>query len=622
MVHGIIVVFDRLDVPLGVNIATGQHEGGSREEADTHVSAGRAQLMAARFSLRLRRGATTTVVVAAAVATLSASQPPEETERAAPSANGAPSGGGAILSESSPSAASGNTSYYTDLPPLQSPNPPVFKATTAFPKTTEAGIPATVLDAYKDAEAELKKAKPGCGLPWQLLAAIGKVESGQARGGRVDTNGNTITPILGPVLNGSGFANIADTDDGVYDGDSTYDRAIGPMQFIPSTWEWAGRDGNGDGKKNPNNVYDAAFAAAHYLCRNDWHLPNHSNLERAILSYNNSADYLRTVLTWLRFYRNGTHAVPDGSGQLPIHRSHDNRTRRNSSTPQPVGTASKPAQSRSGSTHPPARNIPASSPPSPKPSKPAPSKPPTHDTPSEQVPTFDHLTKVSSVHLSARTEDLFVGRISTRAVSKTGGAVAGVRIRFTVTGTTDSAFVDGKKVATVMTTASGIAVAPPLRSGQQWGDFIVQAQTVKRPVKALKYPAVVTPRPVDSLSRTVEAPLTCLTGDKFPGPIQIKATYKGAAAEKTPLSVALITQPDWPVENQPGPYFVGSDGHPVRHLEGLRTDNKGILSLPDLYAGDHAGTFLLRVTSIEGETLLTNLQVVHAPDAPHRGPVE
>ena len=47
----------------------------------------------------------------------------------------------------------------------------------------EAGIPATVLAAYKKAEAALAESKPGCELPWQLLAAIGKVESGQARGG-------------------------------------------------------------------------------------------------------------------------------------------------------------------------------------------------------------------------------------------------------------------------------------------------------------------------------------------------------------------------------------------------------------------------------------------------------
>ena len=42
-----------------------------------------------------------------------------------------------------------------------------------------------------------------------------------------------------------------------------------------------------------------------------------ADLERAVLSYNHSADYLRTVLSWLDFYRRGTHTVPDGKGALP-----------------------------------------------------------------------------------------------------------------------------------------------------------------------------------------------------------------------------------------------------------------------------------------------------------------
>ncbi|MEE1789227.1 hypothetical protein PUR28_00175, partial [Streptomyces sp. BE308] len=101
---------------------------------------------------------------------------------------------------------------------------------------------------------------------WQLLAAIGKVESGQARGGRVDARGTSLTPILGPVLNGAGFATIRDPDNGADDGDTAYDRAVGPMQGIPSTGAHWGTDGNADGRKDPNNIYDAALAAGHYLC--------------------------------------------------------------------------------------------------------------------------------------------------------------------------------------------------------------------------------------------------------------------------------------------------------------------------------------------------------------------
>lgn len=113
------------------------------------------------------------------------------------------------------------------------------------------GIPASVLAAYRRAERRIADTDPGCGLPWQLLAAIGKVESGQAGGGRVDAAGTTLRPILGPVLDGNGFASISDTDGGAYDGDARYDRAVGPMQFIPSTWATWGQDGNGDGRAGP-----------------------------------------------------------------------------------------------------------------------------------------------------------------------------------------------------------------------------------------------------------------------------------------------------------------------------------------------------------------------------------
>src|SRR5262249_26134387 len=136
----------------------------------------------------------------------------------------------------------------------------------------EAGIPATVLDAYKKAEAELAESKPGCNLPWQLPPPIGKVEAGQARRGQVHADGAHTSEIPGPTLDGTGFALIKDPHNGEYDGNSEYDQAVGPMQFIPSTWAWAGRDGNGDGVKDPNNVYDAALAAGHYLCRNNWNL--------------------------------------------------------------------------------------------------------------------------------------------------------------------------------------------------------------------------------------------------------------------------------------------------------------------------------------------------------------
>ncbi|WP_436989727.1 lytic murein transglycosylase [Streptomyces sp. enrichment culture] len=251
-------------------------------------------------------------MAAAAMAALTASQGPglELVQPGGREAAGSP--------EASDLPADGNSPYHTELPPLVKPDKP--GSSSDLPEATgpaESGIPATVLAAYKRAERTLGEERPGCNLPWQLLAAIGKVESGQARGGAVDAQGTTHKPILGPALNGVGFAHISDTDGGAYDGDTRYDRAVGPMQFIPSTWANWGADGNGDGRKDPNNIYDAALAAGRYLCAGGRNLSDPADLERAILSYNQSREYLRTVLSWLDFYRKGAHEVPDGEGVLP-----------------------------------------------------------------------------------------------------------------------------------------------------------------------------------------------------------------------------------------------------------------------------------------------------------------
>lgn len=171
--------------------------------------------------------------------------------------------------------------------------------------------------AYRKAATSLGRTDPGCGLRWELLAGIGKVESGHAGGGAVAANGDTLTRITGPVLDGNGFARILDSDGGAWDGDTMYDRAVGPMQFLPSTWKTWGADGNGDGVANPNNVYDAALGAGHYLCAGGRDLGTAAGLEGAILSYNYSRDYLNLVLSWMEFYRRGVYTVPDGTGVVP-----------------------------------------------------------------------------------------------------------------------------------------------------------------------------------------------------------------------------------------------------------------------------------------------------------------
>ncbi|MFF8776219.1 lytic murein transglycosylase [Streptomyces sp. NPDC015140] len=273
-----------------------------------------------RYAGRSRRRLRTTALAVAAMAALTASQAPgltgdAEDTHAKPAADdlSLPTPGGPFAALAPP----GDGSYHTELPPLTTrhgtPVPPVLGREIR----SQSGIPATVLRAYRAAATSVGRTDPGCRLPWELLAAIGKVESGQARGGAVDRKGTTLSRITGPPLNGRGFALIRDTDGGAHDGDTVYDRAVGPMQFLPSTWARWGADGNADGRADPNNVFDAALAAGHYLCAGDRDLGRPADLDRAVLSYNNSRAYVELVRYWLEFYSRGVHTVPDGRGVVP-----------------------------------------------------------------------------------------------------------------------------------------------------------------------------------------------------------------------------------------------------------------------------------------------------------------
>ncbi|MCQ4081456.1 lytic transglycosylase domain-containing protein [Streptomyces sp. RB6PN25] len=297
--------------------------------------------MAVRIGRRLRKGVAGTAVAAAAMAALSASQAPGLVGR--PLAVKPPPG----------RPIDGGSPFNTRLPPANPPSAPGGPGAQHGGGQGQgtvvggAGIPATVLAAYQKAEAALRGTRPQCHLQWQLLAAIGQVESGQADGGNVDAKGTTLSPILGPVLDGShGYAKIPATPVPYGDGGSAYARAVGPMQFIPSTWAVWGADGNGDGIKDPNNVFDAALAAGGYLCAAGGDLSVADNVDSAILGYNDSQQYLKTVLAWYRYFLGGAPVVPDGSGAGAPEAA--------GATPTagPSPSASAPAGGRSGSGRP------------------------------------------------------------------------------------------------------------------------------------------------------------------------------------------------------------------------------------------------------------------------------
>ncbi|MFF0529125.1 lytic transglycosylase domain-containing protein [Nocardia amikacinitolerans] len=160
------------------------------------------------------------------------------------------------------------------------------------------GIPRVALEAYGYAAAVMARSRPDCGIAWTTIAGIASVESkhGTHRGSDVDEHGTVVPSIIGIPLDGSpGVALIRDTDGGRLDGDQTYDRAVGPLQFIPETWKRWGVDANGDGVIDPQNIDDAALTAARYLCASGGDLTSERGWQQALMTYNQSTRYLLTV---------------------------------------------------------------------------------------------------------------------------------------------------------------------------------------------------------------------------------------------------------------------------------------------------------------------------------------
>ena len=154
------------------------------------------------------------------------------------------------------------------------------------------GIPARALVAYGNAELELRNTQSKCRISWATLAGIGRIESnhGQYGGAVLQPNGYPSKPIVGVPLDGSaGVQAIGDTDGGRFDGDPNYDRAVGPMQFIPGTWaKWGGG-------YNPQQIDAAALAAGKYLCAGGRDMGTAQGWWSGIMSYNNSVEYAQKV---------------------------------------------------------------------------------------------------------------------------------------------------------------------------------------------------------------------------------------------------------------------------------------------------------------------------------------
>jgi membrane-bound lytic murein transglycosylase B len=313
--------------------------------------------------------------------------------------------------------------------PRKPPRPPARAASGAMPA---AGSPQAVLAAaYVKAVARAPK---GCHLRVAHLAAIGQVESGSVGGRSIDGDHRVTPAIYGPLLDGGPFAVVHDSDGGAYDGAGDYDRAVGPLQFLPGTWRWAGRDGDGDGRRDPQNVFDAALATADYLCRDGRDLSRTRDLRAAILTYNWSGEYVAAVSQWISFFtRHGLAPLDDvafrvGSGgrassmavaepaedkepekpEKPVKASPSPTTRpAGTPTSEPASTSSSTATGATTPTPSATTTVPGPDPTTPEPTTPDPTTTappaPTATTPSPTTPAPESTTSAPAERSVAST---------------------------------------------------------------------------------------------------------------------------------------------------------------------------------------------------------------------------
>ncbi|MFI6399635.1 hypothetical protein ACIBED_16135 [Rhodococcus coprophilus] len=166
-------------------------------------------------------------------------------------------------------------------PVLQHPPAPAGAGATSIFGEGPAAIPELVYYAYRAAEMQMAVDSPECGLPWHLLAAVGRLASEHADGGRTDILGTLTTPKVAPG------------------------GALGPMLLPAAAWETHRADGNADGTTDAQNVFDATLAASTWMCADGARLREPDGEARAVALFDASPEYLANVREWSATYAKG-----------------------------------------------------------------------------------------------------------------------------------------------------------------------------------------------------------------------------------------------------------------------------------------------------------------------------
>lgn len=161
-------------------------------------------------------------------------------------------------------------------------------------------VPVVAMQAYGYAQIVMERTRPGCHLSWTTLAAIGQVEStqGQSGGAELLESGRSVPAIAGPLLDGKGGRpEVKDTDAGAFDGDSRFDRAMGPLHLMPTIWRAQAIDADDDGILDPYDLDDAALALARLLCSGTQDLSNATGWNTAVGRFHGGTTYARSIFT-------------------------------------------------------------------------------------------------------------------------------------------------------------------------------------------------------------------------------------------------------------------------------------------------------------------------------------